>query len=78
MTDDKSAPAANPQALTDDKNLDPGDSPDESTLEVPEGQLSNLWLVILGSAFFALWALNVSTPSSLMHLLIYCNPGFGY
>jgi hypothetical protein len=71
MTDDKTAPEANLQLLADDKDLPPSDSPDEPTLDIPEGQLSNLWLLILGSAFFALWALNVSTPSSSMPLLIY-------
>lgn len=70
MSDDRTGQEAQPPALTDDKTLHPGDTPDEPSLAIPEGQLSNLWLLILGSAFFTLWALNVRTPFFRLHTLI--------
>lgn len=70
MPDDKIGQEAQAPALTNDKELHPGDTPDEPSLAIPEGQLSNLWLLILGSAFFTLWALNVRTPFCRLHMLI--------
>jgi hypothetical protein len=66
MNEIKPVLAAEPQDPVDgvnEKELDSKAYPDVANLEtetqMPEVELSNLWLIVLGAAFLALWATNV-------------------
>jgi hypothetical protein len=52
-----------PLDAINEKELDSKTYPDVPNLEtetpMPEVELSNLWLIVLGAAFLALWATNV-------------------
>jgi hypothetical protein len=66
MNEIKTVQSAEPQTpdnAVDKKELDSKTYPDlpnlETETQMPDVELSNLWMIVLGAAFLALWATNV-------------------